>query len=105
MEPDDQLCVHSCVELAPRLRNANVLGCVGLACVIVWWIPFFLPKHLMETLFNLETLMVPVSWITVVGMFVLPVVAAKRGSKWWLVVTAASAATLLIAVLRSRPLP
>jgi hypothetical protein len=49
--------------------------------------------HLVEALFNLETIMVPLSWITVVGMLVLPMVAAMRGAKWWLVVSAASAAT------------
>ena len=105
MEPGARLCVHSSVELTRRLRDANVLGYMGLACVLVWWIPFLFPMHLVEALFNLESVMVPLSWITVVGMLVWPMVATKRGTKWWLVVSAASAATLLIAVLRSRPLP
>jgi hypothetical protein len=59
-----------------------------------------LPKNLVGMLFNLEALMVLLSWITIVDMFVFPLVAATRGSKWWLVVSAAIVTSPVIAIVR-----
>ena len=93
------------VEVIRRVRHPNTLGGIGLACVVLWWLPLLLPKRLMEAIFDHDTITNLCLWIIIVGMIVLPITAALRGSKWWFLVGAAGATSLCLAVLHYRPLP
>ena len=74
------------------LRPSNVLGWIGVACIAFIWLILLVPK-LIKALQPALDAIGPLQWLIVLAMIVLPAIAAKRGSKWWLVVAAAGALT------------
>lgn len=82
----------------PTTYRANVLGGIGLAFVLLWWLPFILPKRTATPLISLLDRIGPFQWLLLLGMVALPVMAAKRGSKWWLSVSGAGVLTLIVVV-------
>jgi len=59
------------------------------------WVEMLIPKS-MKVLFPVLDKIGPFSWLVPLAMILLPIVAAKRGSKWWLAVTAAGAVTFVV---------
>jgi len=91
---------HSYGETAtPRQGSRKILGWIGLGCVVLWWLPFVLPKRIAKPLATGFEVIGPFQWILLVAMVVLPVMAAKRGSKWWLSVSAAGVITFVVIFL------
>ncbi len=76
------------------LRNrSNALGWIAIACIAFMWLLMLAPKS-MKVLLPLFDKIGPFFWLVPLAMIVLPVIAARRGSKWWLAVTAAGVITL-----------
>ena len=74
-------------------RQANVAGWIAVACLVFMWLEMLLP-HAMASLFPVFGRIGPFYWLLPLAMILLPIVAATRGSKWWLSVTAAGVFTL-----------
>ena len=74
-------------------RQADVAGWIAVACLVYMWLEMLLP-HAMEVLFPVFGRIGPFYWLLPLAMILLPIVAATRGSKWWLSVTAAGVFTL-----------
>ena len=83
----------------PRHSWANILGWIALGCVLFWWLPFVLPKRIARPLLAVFDLIGPFQWLLLLVMVVLPIMAAKRGSKWWLCVGAAGVITFGVLIL------
>ncbi len=79
-----------------RNRN-NALGWIAIACIAFMWLLMLAPKS-MKVLLPVFDKIGPFFWLVPLAMIVLPVIAARRGSKWWLAVTAAGVITLGAAV-------
>ncbi len=76
------------------LRNrSNALGWIAIACIAFMWLLMLAPKS-MKVLLPVFDKIGPFFWLVPLAMIVLPVIAARRGSKWWLAVTAAGVITL-----------
>ncbi len=58
------------------------------------------PKRAVKPALPALDVMGPFSWLIILAMPILPILAAKRGSKWWLAVAAAGAATLAEMIYR-----
>jgi hypothetical protein len=67
-------------------------GWIGLACLVFMWLEMLAPKS-MKVLLPVFDEIGPFYWLVPLAMILLPVVAAKRASKWWLAVTAAGVIT------------
>jgi hypothetical protein len=80
-------------------RKANILGLIGTTCLLftLSWILF--PKS-MKPLLPLLDKIGPFSWLVLLGMIVLPSMAAKQGSKLWWAATAAGAFTFIALLSR-----
>jgi hypothetical protein len=74
-------------------NRSDALGWIGIACMGFIWLLMLAPKS-MKTLIPVFNLLGPFSWLVPLAMIVLPVIAASRGSKWWLAVTTAGVITL-----------
>jgi hypothetical protein len=72
-------------------NRSNVLGWIAIACMAFMWFLMLAPKFVGALLPAFEG---PFFWLVPLAMIVLPVIAAARGSKWWLTVTAAGVITL-----------
>jgi len=84
--------------MSTQLLRSSVLGSIGLACVVVMWLEMLVPKF-MAAHFSVLERIGPYYWFLPLAMILLPTVAAIRGSRWWLAVTALSIATF-VAFLR-----
>jgi hypothetical protein len=73
--------------------RSNPLGWIAIACMAFMWLLMLAPKS-MRVLLPVFDKLGPFFWLVPLAMIVLPVIAAKRGSKWWLAVTAAGVITL-----------
>ena len=74
-------------------RQADVAGWIAVACLVFMWLEMLLP-HAMEVLYPVFGRIGPFYWLLPLAMILLPIVAATRGSKRWLSVTAAGVFTL-----------
>jgi len=82
-----------------QLRRSGVLGLIGLACVVVMWMQMLAPKFMAAHFSVLDSFFErigPYYWFLPLAMILLPTVAAIRGSRWWLAVTALSIATFVV---------
>ena len=80
----------------PQDRRSNTLGLIGVACLVITWVVWLVlmlvPKSI-RVLGPVFDALGPFQWLVLLAMFVLPMIAAKRGSRWWLAVAAAGAIT------------
>lgn len=81
--------------MSTRLLRSSVLGSIGLACAVVMWLEMLVPKF-MAAHFSVLERIGPYYWFLPLAMILLPTVAAIRGSRWWLAVTALSIATFVV---------
>jgi hypothetical protein len=79
-------------------RRINIPGLIAVACLLFMWEMILLPKSI-KPLLPVFDKIGPFFWLIPLAMILLPIVAAKRGSKWWWAVTVAAVITLF-AVLR-----
>jgi len=78
-------------------HRSDVLGWVAFACTAMMWL-FILRPRSMRPLLPVFGWLGPLFWVVPLTMIVLPVIAAKQGSKWWLAVTAAAVITLVVVI-------
>lgn len=76
-------------------RRINIPGWIGVACLLFMWSAILIPKS-MKGLLPVFDKIGPFSWLVPLATILLPMVAAKRGSKWWLAVTAAAIITFVV---------
>ena len=76
-------------------RRMNVPGWIGLACLAFIWLVMLVPK-LIPILKPALDVLGPFQWLIVLGMIVLPAIAGRRGSKWWVAVAAAAITTFVV---------
>lgn len=85
--------------MAEEKRGGKILGWLGVLCLAIFWSVRITPEA-GDMLFGASS----VGKFIAVGIFlaavVLPTIAGIRGSKWWLVVAAASLATLIDTYIR-----
>jgi hypothetical protein len=74
-------------------RRANILGGVGAGCLLFTLSWMLLPKSVTRPMLPLLDTMGPLSWLILLAMMILPIIAAKRGSAWWWVVAIAGTGT------------
>jgi hypothetical protein len=74
-------------------HRINIPGWIGVACLLFVWSAILLPKSV-KPLLPVFDKIGPFSWLLPLAMIALPIVAARRGSKWWWAVTAAAIITL-----------
>ena len=74
-------------------RRSDVLGWIGIACIAFIWLLMLAPNS-MRSLIPAFNVLGAFSWLVPLAMIAMPVIAASRGSKWWLAVTAAAIITL-----------
>ena len=77
----------------PAHRRINIPGWIAVACLLFVWSVILLPKSMMKPLLPVFGKIGPFFWLIPLAMILLPMAAAKRGSKWWLAVTAAAIIT------------
>jgi|SRR6266568_1221947 len=82
----------------PRYARANILGSIGLGLVVLWWLPFLLPTRISKPLVTASGSIGPFWWLLLLAMVILPVMAARRGSKWWLSVSVAGVITWVVLI-------
>ena len=74
-------------------RRSDALGWIGIACIAFIWLLMLAPNS-MRSLIPAFNVLGAFSWLVPLAMIAMPVIAASRGSKWWLAVTAAAIITL-----------
>jgi hypothetical protein len=74
-------------------RQANVAGWLAVVCLVFMWLEMLVPNT-MDLLFPVFGRIGPFYWLLPLAMILLPLIAAVRGSKWWLSVTVAGVVTL-----------
>jgi hypothetical protein len=74
-------------------RQTDVAGWIAVACLVFMWLEMLIPNA-MKVLLPVFDRIGPFYWLLPLAMILLPIIAAKRGSKWWLSVTAAGVVTL-----------
>jgi hypothetical protein len=74
-------------------RQANVAGWLAVACLVFMWLEMLVPNT-MDRRFPVFGRIGPFYWLLPLAMILLPLIAAIRGSKWWLSVTVAGVVTL-----------
>ena len=74
-------------------RRINIPGWIAVACLLFMWAMILLPRSIKPLLLVLGQ-MGPFFWLIPLAMILLPMAAAKRGSKWWWAVTVAAVITL-----------
>jgi O-antigen/teichoic acid export membrane protein len=78
---------------SPEHRGISIPGLLGVVCIAFYWMILLVPRRVLRLDPVLEVIG-PFGWLMVLGMILLPIVAAKRGSKWWFAVAAVGAITL-----------
>jgi hypothetical protein len=76
-------------------RRINVPGWIGIACLVFLWTEVLAPKS-MKALLPVFDKIGPFSWLLPLAMILLPIIAAKRGSKWSWAVTAAAIISFVV---------
>jgi hypothetical protein len=76
-------------------RRANILGGVGTGCLLFTLGWMLLPKSMTRLMLPLLDRMGPFSWLILLAMLILPIIAARRGSNWWWVVAIAGTGTFV----------
>ena len=71
-----------------RLRRIDVAGWLGVACIMFYWLIMLTPKKAVNFGPALDVIG-PFGWLILLGMVVLPIVAAWRSSRWWFAAVAA----------------
>jgi hypothetical protein len=79
-------------DMAEPKRYRTTVGWIGVLCLAVYWTARFAPE--VADTFALASFGKFVVVGTLLAGAVLTTIAAVRGSRWWLVVVAASAITL-----------
>lgn len=74
-------------------NRSNALGLISIGCMAFMWLLILAPRS-MTALLPVFDKLGPFSWLVSFAIIILPVIAARRGSKWWLAVTAAGVLTL-----------
>jgi len=82
-------------------NRINIWGWIGVTCIAFTWAVMLIPKWIAVVKPVLDAIG-PLQWLVVIAMIVMPVLAAKHGSKWWLAVTAVGVITLVIFLRRAR---
>jgi hypothetical protein len=82
-------------------RRIQVSGWIGVACLVFMWLEMVGSKF-MTALSPVLDKLGPFYWAIPLAMIVLPTIAAKRGSKWWLAVAGAGAVTFFDFLWRLR---
>lgn len=77
-------------------HRINIPGWIGVACLLFVWSVILLPKSMMKPMLPVFDKIGPFSWLIPLAMILLPIVAAKRGSKWWWAVTATALITFVV---------
>jgi hypothetical protein len=84
--------------MAEALRG-KILGWLGVLCLAIFWLVRLAPE-IADDVFGVSS----VGKLILFGIFlaaaVLPTIAAAKGSKWWLAVTAATLVTLVDSYIR-----
>ena len=75
-------------------RGISILGWIGVACIAFYWVIMLVPRRVVN-LGRVLDVIGPFGWLILLGMIVLPIIAARRRSKWWFVAAAAGAITLV----------
>jgi hypothetical protein len=82
-----------------QVWRGTILGWLGVLCLVVFWVVRVGPE-IADDLFGVSS----AGKFIVLGIFlaaaVLPIIAAAKGSKWWLVVAAAGIITLVDSYIR-----
>ena len=94
--PTDALLLKWAAMDCSQRRGINIPGWIGAVCIAFMWLLMLAPKS-MRVLLPVFDKLGPLSWVYL-AMIVLPLIAAKRGSRWWLAVTAAGVMTLVAAL-------
>jgi hypothetical protein len=84
----------------PHHRRISIPGMIGVICIAFIWLARLLPRSstaLKPVLNGLG----PLQALVVLARVVMPVIAAIRGSKWWLVVAAAGATTMIALLIQA----
>lgn len=76
-------------------RRASIVGLIGMAFLLFMWAEMLFPKSMAVLLPVLDKIG-PFYWLVPLATILLPTVAARRGSKWWLAVTTAAIVTLVV---------
>src|SRR5208282_402493 len=79
---------------SPQHRGISIPGWIGVACIAFYWLIMLVPRRVVN-LGPVLDVIGPFGWIILLGMIVLPIVAARRRSKWWFAVAAAGAITVV----------
>jgi len=74
-------------------RISRFLGWIGIGCIAFSWVVVLVPKHYADLGGVLDRIG-PLGMVIALGTVALPTIAAIRGSKRWLAVTAAGVITL-----------
>ena len=76
-------------------RRINFPGWIAVGCMLFMWEMILLPKS-MKPLLPVFDKIGPFFWSVPLAMILLPIVAAKRGSKWWWAVEAIGVITFTV---------
>ena len=68
----------------------DVAGWIAVAGLVVMWLEMLIPKELFPVFARIG----PFYWLLPLTIILFPIIAAIRGSKWWLSVTVAGVVTL-----------
>ena len=76
-------------------HRINIVGWLGVACTAFYWLVILTPRRLVNFGPALDVIG-PLGWLILLGMIVLPVIAARRGSRWWFAAAAAGVITFVV---------
>jgi len=77
---------------SPQHRGISIPGWIGIACITFYWLIILVPRRVVN--FNpVLDVIGPFGWLILLGMIVLPIIAARRRSKWWFAAAGAGAIT------------
>ena len=63
-------------------RGVSISGWIGVACIAFYWLVILVPKRVVN-LGPVLDIFGPFGWLLLFGMIALPIIAARRRSKWW----------------------
>ena len=76
------------------LHRINILGWLGVGCIAFYWLIMLTPRRIVNFGPALDAIG-PLGWLILLGMVLMPFVAAWRGSRWWFAVVAAGVITFV----------
>ena len=79
-------------------HQSQIFGSIGAACIAFVWLVLRFPASI-EHFGRVLDVLGPLQWIVVLAMIVLPALAARRGSKWWLAIAAVGVITFCVCVV------